>query len=213
VELGLDATDADYVQFQRSINANVRGAAKERHEILLRKLLRTDPSFVKLFGPTIVAESGLAADIKRIGENIGDLIERVNAKYSSKHGEDLIKATNKTSAALRKLAHPVHGYEEYKELISNLYFVFREGVGGRLDGKLPQSFADVNLLRTDMQHDVDHGKKGAVASKRRKISTAFGKYVSGATPITLEPEHFPIFHAGILNALETDLRKLLEEIR
>jgi hypothetical protein len=209
VEAGLDATDADYVQFQRTINANVRGAAKIRHGILLRKLLRMDPSFAKLLDPAVVTESGLSADIKRLGENIGDLIEKVNVKYSSKHGEDLIKATNKTAAAIRRLGHPVRDYERYKELISDLYFLFREGVGQRLSGNMPQSFTDINLLRTDLQHDVDHGKPKDVAAKRRKISTAFSKYVSATTPTTLEPEHFMIFHAGMLSAVEADLRKLL----
>lgn len=86
VELGLNATDQDYVQFQRTINANVRGAAKIRHGILLRKLLRFDPSFAEILDPSIVLESGMSADIKRIGDSIADLIEKVNSKYSARWG-------------------------------------------------------------------------------------------------------------------------------
>lgn len=209
VELGLNATDQDYVQFQRTINANVRGAAKIRHGILLRKLLRIDPAFVDLLDQSVVLESGMSADIKRLSDSIGDLIEKVNAKFSAKHGDDLIKATNKTNAAIRRFAKPVRDYVGYKDFISDLYFVFREGVGTRLSGNVPASFTDINLLRTDVQHDIDHGKQSDVSSKRKKISGAFGKYATGSTPVTLAPERFPVFQASLLAAIERDLRQLL----
>ena len=38
VELGQEATDSDFIEFHRSINANVKSAARTRHTILLRKL-------------------------------------------------------------------------------------------------------------------------------------------------------------------------------
>jgi hypothetical protein len=208
VELGLHATDVDYVLFQRTINANIRGAAKIRHGILLRKLLRADPSFVELLDPAVVTESGVTADILRLGEGIGDLVEKVNSKYSAAHGEDLIKPTNKTMAAIRRLGKPVRDYAGYKDLMSDLYFVFREGVGKRLDGKIPESFQDINLLRTEEQHDLDHGKPVDVAAKRKKIAASFSKYVNATTPTTLAPEHFPLFQASLLAAIEKDLRVL-----
>lgn len=209
VELGLEATDADYLQFQRTVNANVRGAAKIRHGIMLRKLLRADPAFAKLLDPATVTQSGLSADIQRLGNSIAELIEKVNTKFSASAGTDLIKPTNKTAGALRRIAVPIQNYDGYKGLISDLYFLFREGVGDRLKDSMPPSFIDINLLRTDLQHDVDHGKGREVAAKRRKISAAFGKYIDGTTPITLDPEHFAVFHARVLGALELDLKALL----
>lgn len=209
VELGIKATDVDYVLFQRTINANVRGAAKIRHGILLRKLLRSDPSFVELLDPTVVVESGVSADILRLGESIGDLIEKINTKFFAKTGSDLIKPTNKTLGAIRKIGKPVRDYAAYGEFISNLYFVFWEGMGQRLQGRVPDSFKDINLLRTDLQHDVDHGKAGVVAAKRKAIAATFSKYVSATTPETVAPEHFPIFQASLMGAIEKDLRGLL----
>lgn len=209
VELGLNATDQDYVQFQRTINANVRGAAKIRHGILLRKLLRMEPSFADLLDPSVVHESGMSADIQRIASSIGELIEKVNSKYSSQHGDDLIKPTNKTNAAIRRIARSVRDYNGYKELISDLYFLFKEGVGGRLAGGIPASFSDINLLRTDLQHDIDHGKRRDVSSKRKKISGVFSKYATVSTPVTLAPERFPVVQASLLAAVEKDLRSLL----
>jgi hypothetical protein len=208
VELGLNATDQDYVQFQRTINANVRGAAKIRHGILLRKLLRIDPSFGNVLDPSVVTESGLTADIQKSANSIGELIEKVNTKYAAKHGEDLIKATNKTNAAVRRIGKAVRDYNGYKDLMSDLYFLFREGVGTRL-ATPPSSFVDINLLRTDIQHDVDHGKKKDVAKKRQKISSAFGKYAASGAPITLAPERFPLFQASLLAAVEKDMCDLL----
>lgn len=209
VELGLNATDPDYVQFQRTVNANVRGAAKIRHGILLRKLLRIEPSFAEVLDPSIVHESGLSADIQRLGGSIGDLIEKANTKYSAKNGEDLFKPTNKTNAAIRRFAKPVKDYAGYNDLINDLYFVFKEGVGKRLDNKTPASFADINLLRTDLQHDLDHGKKGDVAKKKQKISGAFSKYAAATTPVTVAPERFSVFQAKLLGELEKDLKSLI----
>ena|SRR6185503_11601706 len=60
------------------------------------------------------------------------------------------------------------GYADYQNLITDLYFVFWEGVGDRLKGKMSTSFVDINSLRTDLQHDLDHGKAKKSASKREK---------------------------------------------
>jgi hypothetical protein len=67
VELGLNATDTDYLLFQRSISANVKGNTRIRDEIILRKMLTLQPKLLSAFDPTIVKESGLSKEIKRLG--------------------------------------------------------------------------------------------------------------------------------------------------
>jgi len=104
------------------------------------------------------------------------------------------------------------GYADYQNLITDLYFVFWEGVGDRLKGKMSTSFVDINSLRTDLQHDLDHGKAKKSASKRRKVSAAFSKYASAPTPTTTSPEHFPVFQVGLLTQIEKDLRTILASI-
>jgi hypothetical protein len=84
VELGQNATDADYLEFQRTVNANVRGGARIRQEILLRKLLSTDPSFVDLLDPSTVSETGLAGAIASDTSAIVDLIRRHNDTFSAR---------------------------------------------------------------------------------------------------------------------------------
>jgi hypothetical protein len=136
VEMGQSATDSDYVTFQRSVSANVKGAAKTRQEILLRKLFRIAPELAEIFDPSIIAESGVSGRITNLGDSISDLIGQINGKYAA--------------------------------IIDDLYFLFRESVGTRLDDARPQSFTHVNELRTDLRHDVDHGDARKVRAKRRK---------------------------------------------
>ncbi|HYA18452.1 MAG TPA: hypothetical protein VEF06_13355, partial [Bryobacteraceae bacterium] len=126
-----------------------------------------------------------------------------------KNGEDLFKATNKTAQALVRIGKPIKNLDGYEALIDDLYFLFRESVGSRLNGKLPGSFVHINELRTDLRHDVDHGDKTKVRAKKRKAGATFAVYAGGGTPETIEPIKFPLIQANILGALEGDLRILL----
>jgi len=209
IQMGQAASDSDYLTFQRSVNANVKGGAKTRHEILLRKLFRLSPLLADIFDPSIVAESGVSGRVSNLGDSITQLIDQLNRKYAANGGEDLFKATNKTAQALVRIRKTVKSLDAYKALIDDLYFLFRESVGSRLGDNWPASFADVNELRTDLRHDVDHGDARKVRSKRRKIGKIFGKYAGGGTPDTMEPAKFPLVQSNILGAIEGDLRGLL----
>lgn len=208
VELGQGATDLDYIQFQRTINANVRKGARTRQEILLRKLLMFESVFADLLDPAAIAESGLSGSIHTTGESIAALITKANERYSSEKGGDCFKLTNKSAAGLRRIASPISSFDEYKTLIEDLYFVFHEGPGSRLDGHVPSSFADVNGLRTGLQHDLDHGGAKQAAAKRRSIGQVFKKYSGSTSPESLAPEKFSLVQANLLKAIETDLRSL-----
>ncbi len=59
VELGQKATDLDYLEFQRTVNANIKGGPRIRLQILLRKLFASDPSFADVLDPAAVAETGI----------------------------------------------------------------------------------------------------------------------------------------------------------
>jgi hypothetical protein len=211
IEMGQSASDSDYLTFQRSVNANVKGGAKTRHEILLRKLFRLSPSIADVFDPSIVAESGVSGRITSLADSIVQLIDQLNKKHAAREGEDLFKATNKTAQALVRLRKVTKSFEEYKTLIDDLYFLFRESAGSRLGGHWPASFADVNELRTDMRHDVDHGDARKVRAKRRKHGGVFSKYAGNGTPGTIEPANFPLVQSNILGSIEGDLRGLLAE--
>lgn len=99
--------------------------------------------------------------------------------------------------------------EDYKGLIDDLYFLFRESVGSKLQDSWPISFRHVNELRTDLRHDVDHGEASKVRSKRRKFGRTFAQYAGSANPETMEPSKMPLVQANLLAAIEGDIRALL----
>lgn len=212
VELGQQATDPDYVLFQRTVNANVRSGARTRNDILLRKLFQSQPDFFSEFSQSSSLSIGLSNDIERAAKGIRRLIAQVNERYAAKHGSDLFKPTNKSIKALTTgLDASIGDFEGYKSLVENLYFIFRESVGQRLGENLPASFRDVNDLRTLNEHDVDHGKASKVAKRRKDLSDVFKKYSGAPTPDSFEPSRFAVVQSNLFAALEMDLRGLAKE--
>lgn len=209
VELGQAATDYDFIRFQKSINANVKAGARTRQEILLRKAFMYDPALAAAFDPSALAESGLTGRIKELGEAIGNQITLLNTAYSADHGKDLFKVTNKTVPAMTSLGKPIKDLPTYNTLITNLYFLFHESIGQRLGGTVPISFSDVNVLRTDLQHDTDHGDNTKVKAKKKQAGSTFKKYSGEASPDVLDPTRFVLVQANLLSALELDLKNLV----
>jgi len=213
VELGQAATDSDYVTFQRSVSTNLKSGPKTRHEVLLRKLLAKSPKLAAAFEPTVIAESGTTGRIAKLGVSITSLIHTANKAYEAQHGDDLFKPTNNTVNALTRIGRPISGLDGYKELMDDLYFLFRESIGQRLGGDLPVSFVDVNTLRTEIRHDVDHGEPGKVRNKRKKTGATFAKYAGAAgTPETVEPSLLVLAQANLLAAIERDLSTIVNAV-
>lgn len=209
VELGQAATDFDYIRFQKSITANVRTGARLRQETLFRKAFMHDSALADSFDSSTLKASGISGRVKELAESIAEHIGRINSGYTATHGEDLFKATNKTAQALLAIGKPVSGLNDYRILMDHLYFyfLFRESIGQRLKN-VPQSFVDVNTLRTDLQHDLDHGDKGKIKAKQKKIGETFMKYSGIKTPQLLDAERFVLVQANMLSAIELDLTNL-----
>lgn len=210
VELGHSATDVDYLAFQRTVNANAKLSAEIRHNILLRKLFAAHPSIFSAMVKSKELDSSITSAVKHDSDEIRELIKIVNESYSAKHGCDLFKPTNRTVEAQTSLDLRLSSFVDYKSWIGHLYFLFRESVGSRLDGGFPQSFRDVNSLRTALQHDVDHGK--GASSKRKKLAATFATYSGNENPETLPPEQFCLVQANLLSAIVTDMRKLSQAL-
>jgi hypothetical protein len=212
VELGHKATEQDFIEFQRTVNANVKSGARTRQSIYLRQLLRRNPEFFSVVNQSNELSQGLEAERERLSDSIREGISSLNERYAAKYGTDLFKATNKTATALSGLAKPLSSLADYKKFIEQLYFVFREGVGQRLDGKVPPSFNDVNDLRTMLQHDVDHGKASKTAKKRKQLAAVFRSYSGSPSPDAVAPSQFTLVQANVLGALNSDLSNLLKSI-
>lgn len=212
IELGHAATDPDYLAFQKTVNANVKSGPKTRHRVLIRKFLQFDPTAAELFDPGTIAEGNLDQEIQRQGEAIGSLITEINEIHSSKNGKDLFKLTNKTTEAMKVMRTPAKAAEDWKKLVENLYFLFREGPGTKLSNSWPQSFVDINDLRTAQEHDVDHGKANKIASKKKKLGSTFATYAGVTSPSVVDPALFPAIQSKLLAAVEKDLRALRKKL-
>ena len=123
----------------------------------------------------------------------------------------MFKTTNKTVRALTGIGRPAQNYEDYKTLVENLYFLTHESVGARLGGSIPQSFSDVISLRTDLQHDLDHGPQGKARRKRKAVAGVFRKYAGAGTPTTLDPGKFVVVQANLLRAIGIDIERVGSE--
>lgn len=209
VVLGKGATDADYIEFQRTVNANVKTGAQIRHQILLRKLFAFDPGIAEVLDGSIVSEGGVRATIAQDVAGIVRGIAHLNEQYAAKFGENLFKPTNRTAQAQAHIGTPIQDFNGYKTFIDDLYFIFEEGVGERLGANTPVVFKDVNTLRTDLDHDVEHGDAKKVRRKKRRIGTTFRKYAGAPSPFGLSPERFVVVQSNLLQTLRSEIDNMV----
>ena len=208
VEKGREATDTDYIIFQKSVNANVSSGPAIRHKVFLRKLFQFDPDILDLIGDQIVASADFGGEIVASAKEIRKTVALLNDAQAATHGGDLFKSTNKTAAAQNAISEPIASYQDYKNLVEYLYFLFWEGPGSKLATK-PQSFMDINALRTELEHDTDHGKAQDVIKKKLKHGQVFQKYAGSTSPSVASPIRFPLMQLRLLNAVKEDLQGLL----
>lgn len=209
VELGANATDRDYLRFQRTVSANVKSGAKIRDEILLRKAFTFDPILADAFDPSVLIQSGIRGRVRELASEIAGHVERLNTIYASVHGEDLFKSTNKTAGAFTRIGKAIDDRDGYIKLMSELYFLFKEGPGTRLDDHIPPSFSHVNALRVAQQHDLDHGAAQKVKKKIAATAAIFETYAGSKSPELLDPARFVVVQANLLTAIELDLKNLV----
>lgn len=210
IEMGQSATDSDFISFQKSINANVKSGPITRDRVLLRKLFQFDPTFLESAEADAAAAADFTGEISDVAKRIRSSISAINDVYSAKHGSDLFKATNKTVEAQTVMGETAKSYSDYKKLVESLYFLFWEGPGSRLS-EMPDSFKDVNTLRTEEEHDVDHGKTSGVKSKKIKHGEIFRKYSGVLSPAIAAPAQFPLLQLALLRAINNDMQTLLVE--
>lgn len=212
VELGQNASEQDFLVFQRTVNANVKSGARTRQSILLRQLFRRYPAFFTEMSNSADIAKGVDTHRDELADGVRTLIGSINERYAAQHGHDLFKPTNKTMMALSALSKPVKSLDDYKDFVEHLYFIFREGVGQRLEGKVPASFADANDLRTMLQHDVDHGKSGKVSKQRQKLGEVFKRYSGTVSPEAVDPSQFALVQVNVLGALRDDLSAMAKSL-
>ncbi|OOY19580.1 hypothetical protein BMI86_13140 [Thioclava sp. DLFJ5-1] len=210
VELGRDATNEDFLAFQRTVNANVRSGARTRQVILLRQLFLRYPEFYSPLANSDQITKGVDASREQLADSIPKLVYRANEIYAAQEGRDLFKATAKTASAQASIRKKIGSLADYKEFIEALYFLFWESTGQRLDAEEKAAFADVNDLRTMLQHDVDHGKHAG--KKRKKHGSTFEQYAGVPSPEAADPTVFTLVQINLLSALQEKLGKLVSTL-
>ncbi|ACG76589.1 hypothetical protein PHZ_c0175 [Phenylobacterium zucineum HLK1] len=210
VEKGQDATDVDLIAFQKSVNANVKAGPIVRQQVLLRKLFQFAPDFLDAVDPQALAGANFSGEIASVAKAIRADIQAINEAYAGTHGSDLFKATSKTAEAQAVIGEPATNYDAYKTLVDNMYFLFWEGPGPKIDR--PASFKDVNALRTELQHDTDHGNAKDVAKKKMKNASVFQKYAGTASPLVAAPARFQVLQLNLLREIRNDLQAMLAEL-
>lgn len=204
IELGQDATDDDYIAYQRTVNANLKSGALARHRILLSKLLVFDPEFADDFSGVEISGANLELRIKEMSRDIREQIVDLNEAYSARVGNDLFRMTTKVIKTLNMAADPANSTARFTDLISGLYFIFRESVGKKLE-KIPTSFADVNDMRIALQHDIDQEGPTAASKKKIKQASVFTKYIGVSIPSIADSTQLTIGHLKLLTNLRADL--------
>ncbi|PWG68550.1 hypothetical protein DF186_24910, partial [Enterococcus hirae] len=76
--------DYDYIDFQRTVNANLRSGAGIRNAVLLRKLFRTHPDLYSSMTDGASVAHGVEADVSARASDVRELIFQVNERYAAK---------------------------------------------------------------------------------------------------------------------------------
>lgn len=206
MEKGHQATDVDLISFQRSVNANVRSGAQVRHRALMRKLFEWDPSILDASGVHALAVAGYDAELVATSQRISQLVHDINNVHAAKEGKDLIKPTNKTIKALSDMGASIKDKSGFKDLIDSLYFTFWEGLPH--DFVKPTSFGEIRTLRTEFDHDVDHGGAKKFKDKKQAVAATFERLAGVSSPELAGPERFSLAQLKLLRAVERDLQKM-----
>jgi len=212
VEKGSQATDSDLTAYQLAVSYGTadRESIEKRNEILIKKLILFDPSFAQYFLKNGEAEKSLEKQISILSKSIGDLVYKCNKIYHSNNSEDLFKMTNETAKGLRLLEDAIKDQDSYGQFIDALYKIVYEGSGAgkRLGSPLPDVVKDINILRTDLRHDLDHGKRSKIQAKEKTLSETVKKYSGKSNIQLLGKEDFLALQLGILDRLKHCLETL-----
>jgi len=212
VEKGQKATDKDLIEYQQAVNYGTadKESIERRRDILVKKLILFEPSLAPCFLKEGSAERSLEKQIRELVISCSELVYRHNEQYRSKHGEDLFKATNETTKGWKLLESTIRDEHPYGQFVDALYKIIYEGSGSgvRLGATLPSTVKDIIVLRTDLRHDIDHGKRSKIKAKERQLAETIKKYAGKPSIALLGKEDFLALQLSVLDGLKNCLNTL-----
>lgn len=195
VQKGSDSTETELILYQSKINqgADSKDSVETRNNILRKRIAVYDKTFQKLLFKNKIEiatiEVGRSSEISALVDSLLELITNINKIVSAKGRDDIFKPTNEMLAQIKALKEPSTTRIKYKYFIEAAYKIFYEGSGSL--ARIPAKFInknsvliDIKALRTDVCHDIEHGKKKKIKDKKIAIANTYKKYV-GLTDISL----------------------------
>jgi hypothetical protein len=82
------------------------------------------------------------------------------------------------------------------------------GSGNRLGSQLPAIVRDMVTLRTDLRHDLEHGKASKIRAKEKLLANTVKKYSGKSSIALLGKEDFLALQLGLLDGLKNYLEAL-----
>lgn len=206
IEKGQKATDQDLIKYQQAVSYGTadKESIETRKDILVKKLILFEPSLAPCFLKGGSIEKSVERKIHELATTCTELAYQINKAYRSKHGEDLFKATNETTKGWNLLGKPISNENSYGEFIDALYKIVWEGSGSgnRLGSTHSPLVKDIVILRTDLRHDIDHGKQSKIKAKEKQLEKTIQKYTGKSSVALLGKEDFLALQFGVLNGLE-----------
>lgn len=223
IDKGASATDAELIIFQSKVNqdSDSRESIQIRNNILSRNLLLYNELFRKYLDTSEIDNEynqlKIARDTKILADSCLEHVASLNKVYSTNNGEDLFKLTNDLIISLPRIGNTINLKEDYKNFIDASYKVFYEGSGSlkripdpfKIDNSI---FFDIKHLRTDLFHDVEHGKSHEIQKKKQIISNVYYKYTSKKTLSSLKISDFRDIQSKILTKLNSELINIIESV-
>lgn len=127
------------------------------------------------------------AEITRLHLRLGTVRDQVTGLSVTKQGEPIFKATRRTEMILMKPV-VVRDESSFGKWVVNMCELVHESAGGK-STRLPEVksteavvIAELNRIRSDFTHDLDHGKAKDIAEKQKELGVIYRKYLGRFTP-------------------------------
>lgn len=223
VEKGSNATDTELIVYQSNVNqaADAKESIFKRHKILIKRLIQYDRSYIELLG---LSEKELQVmnlsgknDIKQLSNQCLTTMYSINKIFNSKKEEDLFKLTTEVLKGITSISTLVKNKQDFKDCVDSLYKTFYEGSGSlkRIprDLLLDKSvFLDIKHLRTDLFHDIEHGKPKEIKKKKNVITKIYKKYTGKKSVEEIKDDIFVDFQIKLLKNINKELDSIKSTI-
>ena len=212
VEKGSKAVDKELLRYQQAITAGSTGgdSIRARIAILMSRLAAHSPNFSPLLSSYQEARDAANVALEDTHHAVRQLIYEVNTQHAARNGEDCFRMTTKSSKALDDLGRILGDINSFGDFIDAIYFLIYEGSGNgkRFGETFPNMVEEIKCLRTDIRHDLDHGKETIASKKHLRHAELMQKYTGKRTREECGPEELMSGQFRILREMVSFLTNL-----